>query len=315
MHLAVVGVGNVGRSIAFRILSTGLPEELSLVDIKPGLARALAEELKHAASGMRINTQINWFDKDEGLSGADIVFISAGFPRPQNIRVSRRELLVKNSSIIKDLAEVLPRKNHGAKYIIVTNPVDAMAMLFKKISKESFVLSTGNHLETLRFRARLSEALGVPRKYVSGYVGGEHGEKAAILWSTVRVYGRSLQEFLNESGKSLNKELIEDYMKEIPEEIIDHLGATRFGPAAAFTEIAEAVALDLNKVLSISTPTRLDGIPEEVFVSAPTILGSEIRDKLLHWLKPEEIERIKEAGKEVYMTYLKALNTLGLESP
>ena len=307
MHLAVVGVGNVGRSTAFRILTTGLPEELSLVDIKPGLAKSLAEEFKHAAAGMRVDTQINWFDKDEDLSGADIIIISAGFPRPQKVRISRRELLFKNSLIIKDLAEILPERNPCAKYVIVTNPVDAMAMLFKKISHEEFVLSTGNHLETLRFRSKLAEVLGVPRKYVTGYVGGEHGERATVLWSTVRVRGKSLMKFLEKYGKSLNKEVIEKYVKEVPEEVIDYLGATRYGPAVAFTEIIESIALDLNKVLSVSTPAEFNEIPEEVFVSAPTIIGSEIRDKLFNWLKADELVRIREAGKEIYVTYLKAL--------
>ncbi len=313
MHIAIVGVGNVGRSTAFRILMTGLPEELSLVDIKPGLAKALAEEFKHSASGMRVNTEINWFDRDEDLSDADIIIISAGFPRPQNVRISRRKLLEKNSLIIKDLAEVLPERNPNAKYIVVTNPVDAMAMLFKKISKAKFVLSTGNHLETLRFRAKLAETLNAPRKYVSGYVGGEHGERATILWSTVRICGKLLNNFLAEINKSFNKEVIENYMREIPEEVIDYLGATRYGPAIAFTEIAEAIALNLNKVLSVSTPTRFKGMPEEVFVSAPTIIGSEIRDKLLHWLEPSELTLIKEAGVEIYSTYIKSLKVLGLK--
>ncbi len=302
----------MGRSTAFRILTSGLPEELSLVDIKPGLAHAIAEEFKHAAAGMAIGTEINWFERDEDLAGADIILVSAGFPRPQNVRVSRRELMVKNAGIIKDLAEILPTRNPGAKYVIVTNPVDANAMLFRKISKASFVISTGNHLETLRFRAKLSEVLKVPRKYVSGYVGGEHGEEATILWSTATVLGKPLSEYLNGTGISLNREAVESYIKEVPEIVIDYSGATRFGPAEAFTEIVKSIALNENKVFSVATPVMLEGFKEETYVSVPTIIGSEVRDRLLHWLSNSELLRIREAAEAIRKTYEKALEALNL---
>ncbi len=313
MHVAVVGVGNVGRSIAYRLLLSNIPEELSLVDTKEGLARAIGEEFKHAASGIGVNTVINCFDHDEDLSGADIIVISAGYPRPQGIRISRRDLLGKNADIIKLLAEVLPSRNPGAKYVIVTNPVDANAMLFKRISKAEFVISTGDHLETLRFRSRLSEVLQLPRKYVSGYVGGEHGEEAVPLWSTVVVEGKPLKEYLQEKNVTLNKGEVENYIKEVPEVIIDYAGATRYGPAEAFTALIRAIALNENKVFSIATPLKIPGVASEVFVSVPTILGSEIRDRLLHWLSEEEMRRVARAANAVYRTYSEAVRLLGLE--
>jgi len=48
--------------------------------------------------------------------------------------------------------------------------VDAMATLFRKISRADFVISTGTHLKTLRFRAKLAELLGISVKEVSGFV-------------------------------------------------------------------------------------------------------------------------------------------------
>jgi len=36
--------------------------------------------------------------------------------------------------------------NKGAKYVVITNPVDVMTMVCKKYSKADFVISTGTNL-------------------------------------------------------------------------------------------------------------------------------------------------------------------------
>ena len=312
MHIAVVGTGNVGRVTAYTIMCEGLADELSLVDIKPRLAPLLAEELKHAAASMRLDVKIYGYERDEDLSGADIVVVSAGYPRPPGVRMSRRELIAKNAGIIKYVAEVVPPRNPGAKYVIVTNPVDAMATLFKRVSRAGFVVSTGNHLETLRFRARLAEALNVPYREVWGFVGGEHGENAVILWSTTHVSGTPVDEYVRERGLKLDKTSIEGYVKKVSEGIIDVLGATRFGPAAAFRDIVRAIARNEGVVLSIATPSRFKGIPEEVFVSVPTVVGRSLGPKLYSVLVEEELEGLRKAAKSIYDTYRKGIELLNL---
>ncbi|RLG78942.1 MAG: malate dehydrogenase [Thermoprotei archaeon] len=313
MHIGVIGVGNVGRSTAFSILLSRIADELSLVDIKPGLAYAIAEEFKHAAAGYRIDTEINWFERDEELSGADIVIVTAGTPRTPGVRISRRELAAKNAKIVKYIAEVVPPNNRGAKYVIVTNPVDAMASLFKLVSKEDFVISTGNHLETLRFRARISELLKAKPKEVAGFVGGEHGKQAHILWSTVRISGHDPEIYAKQKGINFSKEAVESYMKEAPEKIIDYAGATRFGPAAAFTEILRSIAWNENKVLSIATPRKFPNIHGWVHVSVPTIVGRVLGRSLYEELTEEEKNKIHIAAQAIFETFCRAVKTLQID--
>ena len=313
MHIGIVGTGNVGSVTAFSILNACLADELSLVDIKSGLAKAIAEELKHANSSIKCDTEINYFERDEDLSNADLIIICAGYPRKPGMRISRRELVSKNAEIIRFLAEVLPPRNPGAKYIIVTNPVDAMATLFKRFSKASFVISTGTHLETLRLKAKLSELLRVNPRDLVGFVGGEHGEAADLLWSTVRVKGIPLDEYLKIKGISIDKDEVERYVKKISEFIIDASGATRFGPAIAFTDIVRAIVRNEATVLSVATPHRYDDIPEEVFVSEPTVISSEIGMKLSDVLTENERRAIHEAAKAIYNTYLRALEALKIK--
>ena len=311
MHIAVIGTGNVGRATAYTLLYEGLAEELSLVDIKPGVAQALAEELKHAAAGLKVDVDINAYERDEDLHGADLVVICAGHPRKPGERISRRELIKYNAEIIKYIAEVVPPNNPGARYVVVTNPVDAMATLFKKISRADFVISTGTHLETLRFRAKLASELKVPVSKIDGYVGGEHGQCAVILWSTVSVYGRSLGEYLKQRNLALSKEEVETYVKKVSEGIIDALGATRYGPAVAFRDIVKSIVLNLGTVLSVATPYRAENLPEEVLVSRPTRVSMTLGPTYESMLSSDERKKLDEAARAIYETYKKALELVG----
>ncbi len=310
MHVGIIGVGNVGRAIAYTILTSGLASELSVVDIKEGLARAIYEELRHAAAALGIDVSINWFDRDEDLSGADLIVISAGYPRIPGVKMSRRDLASKNASIINYLAEVLPPRNRGAWYVVVTNPVDAMATLFWRRSRVDKVLSTGTSLETSRLRAKLAEVTGVKYSEVLGYVGGEHGENAFVIWSSVRIKGMELSEWCRLTGKSVSREEVEDYVKRVSKFIVDKAGATRYGPAATFKNIIESIVKDECRVLPVATPTKLSSVPEEVFVSVPTVVCRSLGPKLINLLSSDELRKLEEAGKAIYSTYLRATESL-----
>jgi malate dehydrogenase len=70
-----------------------------------------------------------------------------------------------------------------------------MAMVCKKFTNASFVISTGTNLESMRFRSKVAQTLGVPVSQVSGWIGGEHGDAAIPLWSTTKVSGLPVEEY------------------------------------------------------------------------------------------------------------------------
>jgi len=312
MHVAVIGTGRVGRPTAYSILSSGLASEMTVCDIKPGLARAFREELKHVTASLRLDVEVHYTEHSRDVSGADIIVICAGFPRQPGVRMSRRELIGKNTEIVKSIAEAARKGNPGAKYVVVTNPVDAMAMVAKKYSGAEFVISTGTHLESLRLRARLSEVLKVPVSKIQGWVGGEHGEAAVPLWSTVRILGRRLEE-VSGDPETLKSE-VEQYMKVIPEVIIDSIGGTEYGPASAFRDILRAIVKNTDEILAVASPFRFEGLPEPVWVSVPIRVGMELGPSLYDSLAEEEKLKLVEAAKVIYSVYLGALSALG-ESP
>ena len=82
MHIAQIGTGRVGRPTAYTIMLSKIADKLTLCDVKPGLAAAFAEELKHVTASIGLDVKIDSCERDEGVTGADIILISAGQPRP-----------------------------------------------------------------------------------------------------------------------------------------------------------------------------------------------------------------------------------------
>jgi malate dehydrogenase len=143
---------------------------------------------------------------------------------------------------------------------------------------------------------------------VEGWVGGEHGTSAIVLWSTVKVNGVGLDDYLESTGKSLERESIESYVKSVSKLIVDNLGGTEFGPAASFRDIVRAIVKDSNELLSVATPMSFDGIPEPVHVSVPVELGKSVGKSIFDSLSEEEKTGIRQAAEAIYQTFITAIN-------
>jgi len=310
LHIAQIGTGRVGRPTAYTILCSGLADELTLCDIRPGLAKAFAEELKHASASLGLDVKIYSCERDEDVSGADIILVSAGKARVPGVSMSRRDLAIENARIVKYVSEATASSNRGAKYVVITNPVDAMAMVCKRYSRAEFVIGTGTYIESLRLRSRLAEHFQVPVSKVSGWVGGEHGELAKVLWTTVKVYGMEVEEYSRIRGRRLERRDVEEYVRSITRFIIDNVGGTEYGPAAAFRDIVKAIVKDERKYFPVDVPLRFSEIPEPVYVSVPAKLGRSLGDNMLQTLSFEERAGIFEAAKAIYSTYSDAVSNV-----
>ena len=310
MHIAQVGTGRVGRPTAYTIMCAGLAGEMTVCDVKPGLAAAFAEELKHVTASLKLDVEINSCEKDEKISGADVILISAGEPRMPGVKMTRRDLAIQNAEILKQVSEATAPRNRGAKYEVISNPVDAMAMVCKKYTGADFVISTGTNLESLRFRAKIAEMLQVPVSQVEGWVGGEHGDAAIPLWSTVRVSGLSVNEYASSRNIVIPKGEIASYVKSVSKLIIDRIGGTEFGPAASFRDIVRAIVNNTNEVFPVAAPVNFEEAPEAVFVGVPICLGRSLGKSVYNSLSQEEKVGIKEAAKAIYQTYSMSIESL-----
>jgi malate dehydrogenase len=310
LHIAQIGTGRVGRPTAYTIMCSKLADELTLCDVKPGLAAAFAEELNHVTASIGVDVEINSCEKDDEIAGADIILISAGQPRTPGVKMTRRDLAIQNATIIKQVSEATVSKNPDTKYIVITNPVDAMAMVCKKYTKANFVISTGTNLESLRFRSKVAQTLGVPVSAVEGWVGGEHGDAAIPLWSTVKIFDSPVETYAASKKQALPKDEISSYVKAVSKFIVDNIGGTEFGPAASFRDITRAIVNNTQEILPVSTPLRFKGIPESVFVGMPVHLGLAVGQSLYDILPEGEHGAIREAAQAIYQTYTTAIENL-----
>jgi len=310
-HIAVVGNGRIGRPTAYTLLSERLGDEYSLVDVKPGQAWAFGEELRHVAASLRYDVKINTYEEDEGVKGADLIVVCPGKPRIPGVQMDRRELVGANAEIVNHIAEVMPGNNPDAIWVIVTNPVDAMATLFKKVSGADFVIGTGDHPDTLRMRTKVSLELGVPVSAVEGFVGGEHGSAAYPLWSTISVGGKPLEDYLSGSGKELDREAVTGYVRGVSKKVVDIIGGTEVGPAAGFRDIVRSILEDRGEIYSVAQSLQLPGIPEPVNVNVPTRVGKVLGPNIWDELSEEDRANIAEAAKAIYANYQTGMKAVG----
>ena len=310
MHIAQIGTGRVGRPTAYTIMCSNIADELTVCDVKPGLASAFAEELKHVTASVGLDIEINSCEKDEDVAGADIILISAGEPRLPGIKITRRDLAIQNAKIVKQVSEVTQSNNSGAKYVVITNPVDAMAMVCKKYTRADFVISTGTNLESLRFRSNIAQRLGAPVSEIRGWVGGEHGDAAVPLWSTTKVGDMQIDEYIRFKNIDFSKAEVVSYVKEVSRFIIENIGGTEFGPASSFRDIVKAIAMNSGEIIPISSPIIIPGIPQMPFVGLPVHLGLTVGSSLYDELSQNEQKGIDEAAKAIYQTYLTAIEAL-----
>jgi malate dehydrogenase len=310
LHIAQIGTGRVGRPTAYTVMCAELADTLTVCDSKSGLAAAFAEELKHVTASIGLDVEVNACEKDEDVAGADLILISAGEPRTPGVKMSRRDLAIQNGKIVKHIAEATTSRNPCAKYVVISNPVDAMAMVCKKYSKADFVISTGTNLESLRFRSKIAGALKVRVSKVRGWVGGEHGDAAIPLWSTTKIGNLSADEYEKAKGFVTPRNEIASYVKSVSKLVIDNIGGTEFGPAASFRDIVRAITKNTNELLSIAAPFKFEEIPDPTFVGIPTRLGQAIGASLYDDLSSQEKEGIRDAAKAIYQTYQVAIDSL-----
>ncbi|MGW6226646.1 lactate/malate family dehydrogenase [Cellulosimicrobium cellulans] len=202
MDVAVVGAtGDVGRQVCTQIVERRvLPPtaRLQLVGRAGGASG-------RAVHGLRADL-VDAYDEHAPLLDvahspedvtADVIVVAAGLTPPARTGADpdRRVLAATNGVVLAEYADAIARHGSGHEVVVVvTNPVElGVAVMAERLGRHR-VLGMGAWLDTLRFRRELAVELGVRRHRVGGFVGGQHGEDAVPLWSTVRVSGLDADE-------------------------------------------------------------------------------------------------------------------------
>src|SRR5438093_8648605 len=178
--ITVVGAGNVGGTVAQRLAEKNC-YDVVLVDVVEGIPQGKALDLVQAGPICGYESKVVGTNGYEETGGSSIAVITSGIPRKPGM--SRDELLATNAKIVQSVVKELVSRSPGCILILVTNPLDAMVHVARKVSglPKSKVLGMAGVLDSARMRAFIAEELHVAGSDVEAMVLGGHEDTMVPL--------------------------------------------------------------------------------------------------------------------------------------
>jgi malate dehydrogenase len=306
--VTIIGAGNVGATAAHWIASKELADVV-LVDLNGDLAQGKALDLLEAGPVEGFDVRIVG-SGDYGITeNSDIVIITAGLARKPGM--SRDDLLRTNAKIVGEVTEKAAKVSPNSVLLVVSNPLDAMAHIAKKVSKfpRNRVIGMAGVLDSARFRTFVAEAANVSVKDVHGFVLGGHGDTMVPLVRYCSIGGAPLNKFLSQQKID---EIVERTRKG-GAEIVNFLktGSAFYAPSAAVVEMAEAILKDKKRVLPCAVSLEGEYGFKDLFVGVLCKLGAGGMEKVieidLNESEKKELQKSADAVKEL-VTALENLN-------
>jgi malate dehydrogenase len=295
--VAVIGAGNVGASTALFLAERALADVV-LIDIVEGMPQGKALDMTQATPLWHKGGRIEGSNDLAAVKGADLVIMTAGFPRKPGM--SRSDLLKANADIIRPAAEAVKQHAAGALVIVVTNPLDVMTWLFWKVSglPKNRVVGMAGILDSARMRAFIALELGVSPTDVQAMVLGGHGDSMVPLPRYTTVGGITLGELLPAERVAA----ISDRTRNGGAEIVKLLktGSAYYAPAMCAIEMAEAMLTDQKRLVPCSVYLEGEYGLKGLFIGVPILLGARGIEKIVELkLSAEDLAALQKSGKEV----------------
>jgi len=305
-----IGAGNIGATFAQYCAELDLGD-IVLLDIVEGLPQGKALDLFQASSIRGYSVSIKGSNDFSEMAGADIVVISAGFPRKPGM--SRLDLLEKNGKIISDLCESIKKYAPNSIVIMITNPLDIMVQLAYHLLgyPPQRVIGMAGVLDSARMSAFVAMELGVDPTQVSAMVLGSHGDLMVPLPEYTCVNGIPITQLLPQE----KIEQIIERTRKGGAEIVSLLktGSAFYAPSASAVRMVKAILKDEKSVLPCAVYTNGEYGIKGYYIGLPSILGRNGVEKILEIpLSQEKIAELYKSVEEVKqgITQLKELGFL-----
>ena len=278
--VSVIGSGFTGATTALFIAQKELGDVV-LVDIpqmeNPTKGKAL--DMLQASPVQGFDTNIIGTSNYEDTKDSDIVIITAGIARKPGM--SRDDLVQTNQKIMKAVTKEIVKYSPNSTIIVLTNPVDAMTYTVYQESgfPKNRVIGQSGVLDTARFRTFIAQELKLSIKDITGFVLGGHGDDMVPLVRYSYAGGIPLETLIPE--ERLN-EIVERTRKG-GGEIVNLLGngSAYYAPAAALTEMTEAILKDQRRVLPAIAYLEGEYGYSGIYFGVPTIIGGNGIEKVI----------------------------------
>ena len=294
--ISLIGGGQIGGVLAQLIAQRELAD-LVLFDIVEDFPQGKVLDLAEASRIDNFDVNLKGSNSYEDIKDSDIVIVTAGLPRKPGM--SRDDLLTVNANIIKQVAENIKIYAPNSIVIVISNPLDAMVTLMRKITgfPESRVMGQAGVLDSSRFATFLSWELGVSVKDINSLVLGGHGDTMVPIVRYANVNGIPVMDLLEQKYNS--KEKAQEVMTAIVErtkmaggEVLKLLknGSAFYSPASAAIAMAEAILKDEKRVLPVCAYLNGEFNVNGYYVGVPAVLGSNGIEKIIEF-KLDEVEQ------------------------
>ena len=295
--VTVVGAGNVGATLAQRIAEADLADVV-MIDVAADLATGKALDMMEAAPVVGFNAKITGGGDYAATAGSDVCVITAGLARKPGM--SRDDLLMKNTEIVKGCVEQLIAHSPNTILILVTNPHDAMCEVARRASgfPRERVFGMAGVLDAARMRWFIADELKVSVEDVDAFVLGGHGDTMVPVSRFATVAGIPLPQLL--SAERI--EAINQRTKTGGIEIVNYYktGSAYYAPSASTYEMVAAILHDKKKILPCAV--LLDGEYglNGLFVGVPVRLGRGGMEQVIELsLLPEEQAALEKSAAAV----------------
>lgn len=310
--IGIVGAGQVGAAAGYLLSATPGVSEIVLVDQNTARAAGEAADIGHAAA---FGTAARVSEGDYAdLAGAEVVVITAGASlKPGQTRL---ELLHQNlrmtDTIVAQVLKVAPE----TVLLFATNPVDVMpAIAVQRYGvPPGRAIGTGCTLDSIRFRDRLADYLGISPSAVHGYVLGEHGDSSVLNWSSTQVASMPVAHFAAQVGRPLDSAMQQQIAEDVRTSayrIKAGKGVSNFGIGGCIARLVKAIVADEQAIFPVSTVMpELLGV-RETCVSLPHLIGIRgASAPFMPQLTAEETAALRHSAQLLATTIAEGLQSL-----
>ena len=302
--VTIVGAGNVGATAAHWLVAKELADVV-LVDIVEGVPQGKALDLLEALPVEGSDVAVTGSNDYEPSAGSDIVVITAGFPRKPGM--SRDDLVRANADIVGAATEQVVKRSPNCILIVVTNPLDAMCEVARRVSTfpRERILGMAGVLDSARFSAFIAMELGVSVDNINTFVLGGHGDQMVPLPRYSTVSGIPITELLD---KATIDRLVDRTAKG-GGEIVNLLkaGSAYYAPGRAITEMVDAILKNKHKILPCAAYLQGEYGIKNLFIGVPCQLGSRGLEKIIEVKLTAEEKALLHKSAEAVEALVKVL--------
>jgi malate dehydrogenase len=300
--VTVVGGGNVGATVAQGIALKELADVI-VVDIVEGVPQGKTLDLMETAPVESYDSILRGSNSYDETAGSDVVVITAGLPRKPGM--SRDDLLWKNEEIVAGVTREIAKRSPDAILIIVSNPLDAMCEVARRVSgfPRERVIGMAGVLDSARMRAFIAMELNVSVENTHAFVLGGHGDTMVPLPRYSTVAGIPITELISKE----RIDAIVERTRTGGAEIVNLLKTSAwYAPGAATVEMVEAILKDKRKILPCAAYLTGEYGFNNLYVGVPVKLGRNGIEQIIEiTLTPDEktaLQKSADAVKELFDT-------------